>query len=482
MLIQTSWERAMDFIQERFIDPLSHFLWTYVLIWLLLGAGVYFSIRTRWVQFGMFGRMIRLLRGSRAGAAGGVSSFQAFCIGLASRVGTGNIAGVAIALTLGGPGAVFWMWCVALLGMATALVEATLAQLFKVPAGDGSFRGGPAYYIQRGLGSRTGGVVFAVLLIFAFGIAFEMVQANTITDVVGNHFSARTLAVVLMVVTAPVLFGGVKRVARVAEVVLPFMALAYVALALVILIMNLGKVPEVLGDIVRSAFGLNPAIAGAAGGIAAALLNGVKRGLFSNEAGMGSAPNAAATATTRHPVDQGLIQSLGVFVDTMIVCTATAIIILLAPSSVYDPGVTTSAQGASLTQAAVSAHLGNWSYYLMTLLVTVFAYSSVLGNYTYAEINMTYLGAGRRTLTAFRLLVLAAIGVGSVVALDAVWAVADVAMALMALVNLVAILMLGKWAFGALTDYRQTLAARREPHFHAADNPQLPAPLPTEVW
>jgi AGCS family alanine or glycine:cation symporter len=290
------------------------------------------------------------------------------------------------------------------------------------------------------------------------------------------------LAVVLMAVTAPVLFGGVKRIARVAELVLPFMALTYVLLALFILVINIGKVPGVIGDIVGSAFGFGPAAAGIAGGVAAALLNGVKRGLFSNEAGMGSAPNAAATATTRHPVDQGLIQSLGVFVDTMVICTSTAIIILLAPTSIYDPGVTTAAQGASLTQAAVSAQLGNWSAYLMTILVSVFAYSSVLGNYTYAEINLTFLGAGKRALTVFRIVVLLAIGIGSLIALDAVWAIADIAMALMALVNLTAILLLGRWAFGCLTDYETSLRAGRLPQFKAANNEHLAKKLTSDVW
>lgn len=473
----------MDFIQQNLVDPVSNFLWSYVLIWVLLGVGFWFTFRTRFAQFRLFGRMITLLRGSREGADGGVSSFQAFCIGLASRVGTGNIAGVAIALTLGGPGAIFWMWCVALIGMATALVEATLAQLYKVPSEDGSFRGGPAYYIERGLGSRKGGMLFAVLLIFAFGIAFEMVQANTITDVIrDDRIGARLLALILVLVTAPILFGGIRRIARVAELVLPFMALAYVGLALFILLTNLAAVPGVLGDIVGSAFGVGTAAAGITGGVAAAMLNGVKRGLFSNEAGMGSAPNAAATATTAHPVNQGLVQSLGVFVDTMIICTATAIIILLAPTSIYDPGVTSSAQGASLTQAAVASHLGSWSAYLMTILVTVFAYSSVLGNYTYAEVNMTFLGAGHRTLTAFRVVVLAAIGLGSLVALDAVWAIADVAMALMALVNLVAIMLLGKWAIGTLRDFEAALGRTEVPRFRAEDNPHLPGELTTEVW
>lgn len=474
----------VDFIQEQFIDPVSNVLYTYVLIYLLVGAGLYFTIRTRGIQFRRFGAMVRQLGASRSGADGGISSFQAFCVGLASRVGTGNIAGVAIALTLGGPGAIFWMWCVALIGMATAAIEATLAQMFKVRGPDGAFRGGPAYYIQRGLGSRAGGILFAALLVVTFGIAFNMVQANTIADVLSQAHTVdqKWTAVVLMLLAAPVLFGGIRRVARVAEVVLPIMAGAYALLAVVVIVMNVGRVPEVLGMIVGGAFGIGEAAAGVAGGVAAALLNGVKRGLFSNEAGMGSAPNTAATATVSHPVKQGFVQSLGVFVDTMIVCTATAMIILMAGPDVYDPGSTGSATGATLTQAAVEHELGSWSVWLMTVLVFVFAFSSVLGNYSYAEVNMTFLGAGPRALFVFRLLVLASVGIGSVLALSAVWALADVAMALMAITNLVAIVLLGRWAFGAIRDYERQLDAGIDPVFTDRDNPDLPGELPDSVW
>ncbi|MDZ4234403.1 MAG: amino acid carrier protein, partial [Dietzia sp.] len=309
----------MEFIQEQLIDPVSDVLYSYVLVYLLVAVGIYFTIRTRFIQFRYFGRMLRQLTHSRT-HGDGISSFQAFCIGLASRVGTGNIAGVAIALTVGGPGSIFWMWVVAAIGMATALIEATLGQIFKVRADDGSFRGGPAFYIQRGLGSRAGGVVFAVLLIFTFGIAFNMVQANAISAVLDASYAIETgwTTVALIVLAAPVLFGGVRRVARVAELVLPLMAVTYVLLALVIVAIHIDYLPEVLGQIIGGAFGLTELAGGFAGGIAAALLNGVKRGLFSNEAGMGSAPNVAATATVSHPVKQGLIQSLGVFVDTMI--------------------------------------------------------------------------------------------------------------------------------------------------------------------
>ncbi len=472
----------MDFVQQYVIDPVSTFLWTYVLVYVLLGVGLYFGIRTRFVQVRLLGRMLRQVAASRGGSEGGISSFQAFCVGLASRVGTGNIAGVAIALTLGGPGAIFWMWVVALVGMATAVIEATLAQLFKVPGPDGSFRGGPAFYIERGLGSRRGGMVFAVLLIFTFGIAFNMVQANTIADVLDGAHGVEPgwSALGLMALTAPVVFGGVRRIARVAEVVLPVMALAYVLLAVVIIGLNVTAIGTVLSTIVTAAFGVGEAAAGITGGLAAALLNGARRGLFSNEAGMGSAPNAAATATTSHPVKQGLIQSLGVFVDTIVVCSATAFIIMFAGPAVYTPGRTT--EGASLTQEAVAHELGSGLIPVMTVLIFVFAFSSVLGNYSYAEVNMSFLRSRRLALTVFRVVVVGVVGLGAVLDLVAVWALADVAMGLMALVNLVAIVLLGRWALGALRDFERQLRAGQDPVLRTDDNPDLPGPLVDSVW
>lgn len=345
------------------IDWLTNALYSYWLVYVLVGVGLWFTVRTGFVQVRLFPAMVRQVLSSREDAAGGISSFQAFAVGLASRVGTGNIAGVAVALTLGGSGAVFWMWVVAAVGMATALVEATLAQ------------------------------------------------------------------------------------------------------------------------ILRGAFGLDSALAGTAGGILAAVLNGTRRGLFSNEAGMGSAPNTAATATVSHPVKQGLIQSLGVFVDTMLVCSATACIVLSAGPEVYVPGETGSDAGAALTSAAVAHELGTWTTWPMTLLVFTFAFSSVLGNYSYAETNLTYLGVQGRALTALRTLVLAAVGVGALLALTTVWAVADIAMALMATVNLVAIVLLSRWATGALADYR---AAQREgradERFVGHGNTRLPGDVPGDVW
>ncbi len=469
-------------MEEHLIGPISDVLYSYVLVYLLVAVGIYFTIRTRFIQIRYFKRMLGQLTHSRTHDEG-ISSFQAFCVGLASRVGTGNIAGVAIALTVGGPGAIFWMWVVAAIGMATALIEATLGQIFKVRAGDGTFRGGPAFYIQRGLGSRAGGIIFAVLLIFTFGIAFNMVQANAIAAVLNASYAIETgwTTVGLVVLAAPVLFGGVKRVARIAEIVLPLMAIAYVLLALVIVAINIDFLPQVFAQIIGGAFGLTELAGGFAGGIAAAMLNGVKRGLFSNEAGMGSAPNVAATATVSHPVKQGLIQSLGVFVDTMIVCTATAFIILVSGPEIYDPSTPTRVEGATLTQAAIAQGLGSWTVSLLTVLVFVFAFSSVLGNYVYAEINLFFLGAKRLIINVFRVAVLVAIAVGALSELTLVWGLADVAMGLMALVNLVAICLLGKWAFAAIKDYHRQSQAGEDPVF-LADEAGLSGTLEGDIW
>ncbi|MGD9622146.1 MAG: alanine/glycine:cation symporter family protein [Mycolicibacterium sp.] len=472
----------MEFIEQHLIGPVSDVLYSYILVYLLVAAGIYFTIRTRFIQIRYFKRMLGQLTHSRTHGEG-ISSFQAFCVGLASRVGTGNIAGVAIALTVGGPGSIFWMWVVAAIGMATAFIEATLGQIFKVRADDGSFRGGPAFYIQRGLGSRFGGIIFAVLLIFTFGIAFNMVQANAISAVLNASYEVEVgwTTVGLIVLAAPVLFGGVKRVARIAEIVLPLMALAYTGLAMVIVAINIDYLPQVLGQIIGGAFGLTELAGGFAGGIAAAMLNGVKRGLFSNEAGMGSAPNVAATATVSHPVKQGLIQSLGVFVDTMIICTATAFIILASGPEIYDPSTPTRVEGATLTQAAVAHGLGSWTVSLMVVLVFVFAFSSVLGNYVYAEINLFFLGAKRLAINIFRVAVLMAIAVGGLAQLTAVWALADVAMGFMALVNLVAIFLLGKWAFAAIKDYHRQVDAGEDPVF-VAEEAGLPGTLDGDIW
>ena len=471
----------MDTISSA-LDWLSTLLWGHLLIYVLVGAGLYFSVVTRLVQIRRFGLLWRLVLSSRQGAQGGISSFQAFCIGLASRVGTGNIAGVAIAMTLGGPGAIFWMWCVALLGMATAFVEATLAQIFKVAMPDGTFRGGPAFYIERGLGSRFWGMAFAVLLIFTFGIAFNAVQANTIAGVLRDAHTVdpKWTGVILMLLAAPVFFGGMRRIARVAEWLLPAMAVGYIGLGLVIVAMHLDRLPGAILLIVQSAFGIGPAAAGVAGGIAAALLNGVKRGLFSNEAGMGSAPNTAATATVKHPATQGFVQSLGVFVDTMVICSMTAFIILV--SELYDPAASGKIAGASLTQAAVSDTFGTAGQWLMTVIVFAFAFSSVLGNYAYADANLTFLRADRRAFVVLRIVALLAVALGSIAELPLVWTIADIAMGLMTLVNVTALVLLSRWATAALADYEKAHEAGHQPAFSAKETPGLPAARANLVW
>jgi len=465
------------------LDKASGYLFLYLLAWLLVLGGLYFTIRTGAVQLRLFPHMVRAITSSRDSNEGGISSFQAFAVGLASRVGTGNIVGVAIAITLGGPGAVFWMWIVALVGMATGFIEATLAQMYKVTHPDGSFRGGPAYYIMRGLGSKPAARVFAVVITFVFGFAYEATQANTIAATMKStfHIEPWMTAVGLVVITTPIVFKGIKSVAAVSEWLVPIMTVVYAFIALAILVLHAGAIPGAIVSIFEGAFGLNQAFAGTAGGIFAAALNGVKRGLFSNEAGEGSVPNIAATATVSHPVQQGFVQSLGVFVDTIVVCTVTALIVLL--SGVYAPAgslPTDEARKAAedaantLTSASVTHVLGGWAQYL-------------LGNYTYAQVNMDFLQGKQHKHYALRAMIIVATAVGSLSTLTFVWNLSDLVMGAMTVINMVSILLLGGWAFGALRDWeaqRRAVQAgeKEEIRFIATDNPYLPGKLPGEIW
>lgn len=471
----------MDKLTEL-ISTTNNWITTHILIVMLIGAGIYFTIRTGFVQIRLFGQMVKQVFDSRDVDGDGISSFQAFAIGIASRVGTGNIAGVAIAVTLGGPGAVFWMWLVAFLGMATAFIEATLAQLFKIRWHDGTFRGGPAFYIQRGLGSRTWGVVFALFLICSFGISFEMVQANTIAATLETQFkvSPWATAAILLVLCGPIVYGGLKAVAKASEIVAPLMAIVYIGLAVAVVLMNLDKVGPTFSLIVENAFGLRETLGGLAGSMSAAMMNGVRRGLFSNEAGEGSAPNAASTAHVTHPAKQGLIQSAGVFVDTILVCSATAFILFNADPEALKPYWTSSdPAGADMTITALESTLGSWAGPVMVVLICVFAGSSVIGNFAYAEVNMDFLTKGKawgdKLLKA---IVIVSIVFGSVAELKLVWNFADLTMTGMALINIVSIVMLGKWAFGALQDYLRN----RERPFVATGNPSMPGELPTDIW
>ncbi len=459
----------MDLLNE-WISSINDVLWSYILVTLLLGCAFWFTIRSRFVQFRMMGEMIRLLGDSPKKTGSHekhISSFQAFAVSLASRVGTGNLAGVATAITVGGPGAVFWMWLIALLGSSSAFVESTLAQLYKRKGKD-SFVGGPAYYMEKGLKARWMGILFAILISITFGFAFNSVQSNTICAAWEKAFGIDHvwMGIVLTAVTLLIIFGGIHRIARVSGVIVPVMALGYIVLALGVVLFNLGKLPDVIRLIVSNAFGWEQALGG---GIGATLMQGIKRGLFSNEAGMGSAPNVAATAHVTHPVKQGLIQALGVFTDTLIICTCTAFIILFSGVSTQ-----TSLNGIQLTQEALTAEVGSAGGIFIALAILLFAFSSIIGNYYYGEANILFITRRKPVLVAYRLLVSAMVLCGSLMSLDLAWSLADIMMGLMTICNLIAIAILSRQAFLLLDHY---LAQKRKgissPVFRKEDIPEL---------
>lgn len=438
----------MNFITEL-INQANYILWTYILVAMLLGCALWFSFKTRFVQFRMISEMVRLLGDSTAKIDGHekhISSFQAFTISLASRVGTGNLAGVATAITVGGPGAIFWMWVIALLGASSAFVESTLAQLFKVRSKH-SYIGGPAYYMEKGLKKRWMGVIFAILITITFGFAFNSVQSNTICAAFDSAFNIPPIymGIGITILTIIIIFGGVHWIANVSSILVPIMALGYIILALYIVISNITHLTDIFGLIIKNAFGIEQAIGG---GIGAALMQGIKRGLFSNEAGMGSAPNAAATAHVTHPAKQGFIQALGVFTDTLLICTCTAFIILFSGKH-----FNTDLDGIQLTQAALNSQIGNIGSTYIAIAILFFAYSSILGNYYYGEANIRFITKRKEVIHIYRILVGGMVFFGSIASLKFVWSLADVTMALMAICNLIAIIMLGKYAFRLLDDY-----------------------------
>ncbi|MBR6621049.1 MAG: alanine:cation symporter family protein [Bacteroides sp.] len=433
----------------QWITSINDVLWTYVLIIMLLGCATWFTIKTRFVQFRMLGEMIRLLGESpnkRNNEENHISSFQAFMVSLASRVGTGNLAGVATAITVGGPGAVFWMWIIALLGSSSAFVESTLAQLYKV-RGKESYIGGPAYYMKKGLKKPWMGILFAILIIFTFAFSFNTVQSNTICAAFEQAFQIDhiTMGIILTISTLLIIFGGIQRIAKVSSIIVPVMALGYILLAIVIVGMNITQIPAIFKLIINSAFGWEQAFGG---GIGVALMQGIKRGLFSNEAGMGSAPNVAATADVSHPVRQGLIQTLGVFSDTLIICTCTAFIILF--SGVPLGG---EVNGVQLTQMALDNEIGSGGSTYVAIAILFFAFSSVIGNYYYGEANLRYITHNKTIMTLFRLMTGAMVMFGALASLDLAWSLADICMGLMTICNLIAIVLLGKYAFRLLADY-----------------------------
>ena len=454
---------------NRVVTASNDFLWTYILIAVLIGCALYFTLRSRGVQFRMIGEMFRLL-GDSTGKHDGrkhISSFQAFAVSVATRVGTGNLAGVATAIAVGGPGAVFWMWVIALLGSASAFVESTLAQLFKKREKD-SFIGGPAYYILKGLKQPWLAALFAILISVTFGLSYNSIQSNTICSAlnVAFGFDPKIVGLVLAAVSLVVIFGGIQRIARVSSVIVPIMALGYLLLALFVILRHIDLVPQVFSLIFKDAFGITQ-IAG--GGIGATLMNGIKRGLFSNEAGEGSAPNVAATASTSHPVKQGLIQALGVFTDTLVVCSCTAFIILFS-------GVDTQGglNGIALTQAALQAEVGRFGMLFVAAAILLFAYSSIIGNYYYGEANIRFLTKKKWVMTAYRALSGGVVVIfGALASLDLVWSLGDLCMALLTACNLYAIVRLGKYAFRLLDDYRAQKKAGKNPVFHRDSMPDL---------
>lgn len=436
-------------ILNSWIGAINDVLWSYILIIMLLGCAIWFTFKTHFVQFRMIKEMIKLLGDSTEKTKNGekhISSFQAFAVSLASRVGTGNLAGVATAIAVGGPGAVFWMWIIALLGASSAFVESTLAQLYK-RRGKDSFIGGPAYYMERGLGLRWMGVFFAVLISITFGFAFNSVQSNTICAAWEGAFGFdhRIIGGILTVLTILIIFGGIQRIAKVSSIIVPVMALGYVALALGIVLFNIWKLPAVLELIINNAFGWEQAIGGSIG---AALMQGIKRGLFSNEAGMGSAPNVAATADVSHPVKQGLIQTLGVFTDTLIICTCTAFIILFSGAPLDG-----SVNGVQLTQHALTNEVGSVGSIFVAIAILLFAFSSIIGNYYYGEANIRFVTQKRSVLFTYRLLVGGMVMFGALASLDLAWSLADITMGLMTICNLIAISLLSRQAFLLLKDY-----------------------------
>jgi AGCS family alanine or glycine:cation symporter len=437
---------------NEFVSLVNNILWGdgQVLIIMLLACGIWFTVKLGGVQLRHFGHMFSLLKGSNTSTKDGISSFQALCTSLSARVGTGNLAGVAVAISLGGSGAIFWMWMIALLGMATGFAESVLGQLYKVRDENGEFRGGPAYYIKQGLNKTWLAVAFSLCLFFGYGFVFSAVQANTITDALNNAYSfpSEYVGLAIIALAALIVIGGLRGIARFAEFVVPFMGIGYVLVALAITFINISELPAMLLDIVKSAFGLQEAGAGALG---AAIKNGIQRGLYSNEAGSGSVPHAAASAVPNpnHPVSQGYIQMLGVFLDTLVLCTSTAFIILLAGGSSSDQ-----MEGIRLTQDAMSSHLGEGGTDFVAAAISLFAFTSVVANYAYGESNLHMFKLDNKIGRAvYTIGYLGMIYWGAQAALPQVWAMADMALGLMTVINIIAIVWMTPTIVSISKDY-----------------------------
>ena len=440
---------------NNFLSKINDVMYTYILIFMLVGVGIYFTIRTKGVQFRLLKDGIKsmLEKGNKDGDKK-VSSFQALMISTASRVGTGNIAGIATAIVAGGPGAVFWMWVMALVGGASAFVESTLAQIYKVRGKD-QFYGGPSYYMEKALGKRWMGILFSVLLIICFAYGFNGLQAYNMSSALeyyigdySNTIWPMVLGIVLAGATAVIIFGGAHRIGFISSVIVPVMAVAYILMGIVTILINITEVPKVIVMVVENAFNFKAMAGGFAG---SAIVIGIKRGLFSNEAGMGSAPNASASAEVDHPVKQGLVQVISVFIDTILICSSTAMMLLLSGVE----GQSATLDGIAYVQTAISSNVGEWGIHFITFSIFAFAFSSLIGNYFYAESNIRFIKDNRIVLLVFRITCLVAIFLGTQSDFSLVWNLADVTMGLMAIVNIIAIFLLGGIVFKTLKHYEQ---------------------------
>jgi len=449
------------------LTGMNDIMYTYILIIMLVGAGLYFTIRTKGVQFRLFGDGIKAMLAPKDKEEGGkkVSSFQALMISTASRVGTGNIAGIATAIATGGPGAVFWMWLMALLGGASAFIESTLAQVYKVKE-NGTFRGGPSYYMEKALGKRWLGVLFSVLLIICFAYGFNGLQAYNMSSTLEYYiadYSNTTwpmiVGLILAVAAGLIIWGGTHRIGVISSVLVPIMASIYILMGLVIMLMNITELPGVIALILREAFDVKAIMGGFAG---SAVVTGIKRGLFSNEAGMGSAPNASAAADVDHPVNQGLVQVISVFIDTIMICSSTAFMLLLSDVE----GIAGKLDGIPFVQKAVESNVGQWGIHFITVSIFAFAFTSVIGNYCYAESNILFIKNNKLLLQGFRVTCLIAVFLGAQADFSVVWNIADITMGFMAIVNIIAILLLGKIAFRVLAHYERQKKEGRKPVFY----------------
>lgn len=450
------------------LTKLNDVMYTYILIIMLVGVGVYFTIRTKGVQFRLFKDGLKSIMEKAGEDENGekkVSSFQALMISTASRVGTGNIAGIATAIATGGPGAVFWMWVMALIGGASAFIESTLAQVYKVKE-DGQYRGGPSYYMERALGKRWMGVLFSILLILCFAYGFNGLQSYNISSALeyyiedySNTIWPMILGIILAVVTGLVIWGGVHRIGFISSVIVPIMAVVYILMGLVTIVLNITELPRVIGIILQEAFDVQAIMGGFAG---SAVMLGIKRGLFSNEAGMGSAPNASASADVEHPVKQGLVQVISVFIDTILICSSTAFMLLLSEVE----GKAGVLDGIPYVQAAISNNVGEWGIHFITLSIFAFAFTSLIGNYCYAESNILFIKNNKVVLNVFRVTCLVAIFLGAQADFSVVWNLADITMGLMAIVNIIAIFLLSKVALKVLKDYEKQKKEGKNPVFY----------------